>query len=62
MQVLWTGGSFAQKRESERQTEKDRDKVACRGLHKKNTSPKPLSWKMRMADPCKFLQAAKLKI
>jgi len=42
--------------------EREREKAAWRGLHKKNSSPKPLTGKRRGADYPKFLQAAELKV
>lgn len=41
--------------------ERERERTVCRGLHKKNTSPKLLIGKMRGADYCKLLKAAELK-
>ena len=39
-----------------------RVKAVHRGLHKKNSSPKPLPGKRRNADYCKFLLAIELKV
>lgn len=33
---------------------RNREKVVCRGLHKRNTSPKPLTGKTRVANYHKF--------
>lgn len=43
----------------EGKTEKDGE--TPRGSYKENTSPKPLSGKMRRADFCEFLEPAGLK-
>lgn len=39
----------------------ERERIECRALNNKNTSPKPLMMKMRGVDYCKFLQVAELR-
>ena len=46
----------------ERERGGTRVKAVHRGLHKKNSSPKPLPGKRRNADYCKFLLAIELKV
>ena len=65
LQVLWRGGSpdHRQRRKSEskskseqaRERERERERASCKGLHKKNSSPKPLIGKREGADYPKFL-------
>lgn len=44
-----------------REGERERDKAAHRGLHKKNTSLKPLTRKTRGVDYREFLQSMEFK-
>ena len=48
--------------ERERGRERERERAVCRGLHKKNSSPTPLTEKRREANYYKFLQASELKV
>lgn len=60
MQVLQKGGRPYHRARIER--EREREKPTHRGLHKKHTSPKPLTVKRRGADYFLFLQAVELKV
>lgn len=45
-----------------RETVRNRENVAHKGLHKRNTSPKPLIGKTRVAAYHKLLQAVEPKV
>ena len=47
---------WSQRNVREREREREREKAAHRGPHKKNTSPKPLTGKIRRDDFRGFLQ------
>ena len=62
-EVLQWGGSLDHRERKEREREIQREiKEHTWGLHKKNTSPTPLTGKKRGADYLKILQTAELKV
>ena len=58
--VLQRGGSLDLGERRETETERDREKAACRELHQRNTYLKPLTGKTRAAEDYKCLQALEL--
>ena len=63
----WITGSveealMVEKGETERERKRERERRVYGGLHKENTSPRPLTGKMRRADFQAFLQQQGSKI